>query len=109
MKTVRIKAGTITLPEAVLKTLGLGEGDAVEIVTSETGVVELRRPGGGFKDLRGIIKLERAVVVTNSIMARDARICAAQEDDDERLDTNMSDALARKRIHHRAEGARQAA
>ncbi len=59
-ETVRIKAGTITLPEAVLKTLGLGEGDAVEIVTSETGVVELRRPGGGFKDLRGIIKLERA-------------------------------------------------
>ncbi len=60
-ETVRIKAGTITLPEAVLKTLGLGEGDAVEIVTSETGVVELRRPGGGFKDLRGIIKLERPV------------------------------------------------
>lgn len=60
-ETVRIKAGTITLPEAVLKTLGLGEGDAVEIVTSETGVIELRRPGGGFKDLRGIIKLERPV------------------------------------------------
>lgn len=60
-ETVRIKAGTITLPEAVLKALGLGEGDAVEIVTSETGVVELRRPGGGFKDLRGIIKLERPV------------------------------------------------
>ncbi len=81
-ETVRIKAGTITLPEAVLKTLGLGEGDAVEIVTSETGVVELRRPGGGFKDLRGIIKLERPISGDElDQWIRDARNAGYREDD----------------------------
>ncbi|SER64822.1 hypothetical protein [Rhizobium sp. NFR03] len=60
-ETVRIRAGTITVPESVLRTLGLKDGDAVEFVANEAGAVELRKPGKSFEDLRGIVKFERPV------------------------------------------------
>ena len=60
-ETVRIRAGTITVPESVLRTLGLKDGDAVEFVANEAGAVELRKLGKSFEDLRGIVKLERPI------------------------------------------------
>ncbi|CZT35942.1 AbrB/MazE/SpoVT family DNA-binding domain-containing protein [Rhizobium sp. 9140] len=60
-ETVRIKAGTITVPESVLKTLGLKDGDAVEFVANDAGAVEIRKPGKSFEDLRGIVKFERPI------------------------------------------------
>ncbi|MCD7109191.1 type II toxin-antitoxin system PrlF family antitoxin [Rhizobium sp. DKSPLA3] len=60
-ETVRITAGTITVPESVLKALGLKDGDAVEFVANEAGAVEIRKPGKSFEDLRGIVKFERPV------------------------------------------------
>lgn len=60
-ETVRITAGTITVPETVLKTLGLKDGDAIEFVSNAAGAIEVRKPGKSFEDLRGIVKLDRPV------------------------------------------------
>lgn len=60
-ETVRIKAGTITLPETVLRTLGLKDGDAIEFVSNDAGAIEVRKPGQSFEALCGIVKFDRPV------------------------------------------------
>ena len=81
-ETVRITAGTIKVPESVLTTLGLKDGDAVEIVANEAGGFEIRKPGQSFEDLRGIVKFDRPVTTDEIIgWVREMR---GSGDDDER-------------------------
>jgi bifunctional DNA-binding transcriptional regulator/antitoxin component of YhaV-PrlF toxin-antitoxin module len=81
-ETVRIKAGTITVPETVLKTLGLKDGDAIEFVSTDAGAIEVRKPGQSFEDLRGIVKLDRPVSGEElDAWIAEARRSAYREDD----------------------------
>lgn len=60
--SVKITAdGQMTLPDEVLKALGVGPGDRVDLVENADGTFALRARRGRFADLRGIVKTDRKI------------------------------------------------